>query len=164
MVGSASDRYEKKAYQEVIEYIRKHRLEKLFNLPGFLPQQEHLELMRQSSIFVAPYIITDSGARDGVPTGLVEAMAVGLVPVTTDAGAILELVEHGRNGIIVSQKDATAIADAIEILVNDENLFRSLSRNARLKIERERDVEKNEQIIVKKLKQLIPPGQSCGNG
>ena len=156
MVGSASDEYEKKAYQEVVEYIRKHKLEDLFDLPGFLPQQELLELLRKSSIFVAPYIITDSGARDGVPTGLVEAMAVGLVPVTTDAGAILELVEHGRTGIVVPQKDATAIADAIETLVNDDDLFQTLSRNARLKIECERDVEKNEQIIVKRFEQIIP--------
>lgn len=58
---------------------------------------------------------------EGLPNALIEAMAVGLPCVSTDCspGGAAELIESGKNGIIVPCGDVNAIADGIcEILLN----------------------------------------------
>jgi colanic acid/amylovoran biosynthesis glycosyltransferase len=72
-----------------------------------------------SHVFVAPFVETDSGDKDGIPTALLEAMATGLPVVATDAGSITEVIENGQHGILVSQHDPVALADAIEELSRD---------------------------------------------
>lgn len=155
IVGSANNPVGEEICNGVLDYIKDNKLEKFVRVTGFLTQDEYLAYMRKSAFFMAPYIVTERGERDGVPTGIIEAMAVGLVPVATDAGAITELVVHGENGLVVPQKDEAALADAVELLIGDRDLFERLRRNARKKIERERDVEKNEKIMVERLDELL---------
>ena len=52
--------------------------------------------------------------RDGLPTVLIEAMALNVPVISTDVTGIPELVEHERTGLLVPQHDPDAIAAAIE--------------------------------------------------
>jgi colanic acid/amylovoran biosynthesis glycosyltransferase len=156
MVGAASNvPIQKEVHKEVLNYIQDAGMEKFFQLTGFLTQEEYIPYLRKSSMFIAPYIVTEKGERDGVPTSLIEAMAVGLVPVVTDAGAITELVHHQENGLVVAQRDEVALADAIERLINDQDLFERLRRNARRTVELEHNVENTEEIVVEQLRNII---------
>ncbi|MEO8483642.1 MAG: glycosyltransferase family 4 protein, partial [Acidobacteriota bacterium] len=80
----------------------------------------------EADIFVAPFVETDSGDKDGVPTALLEAMASGLPAVVTDAGSITEVIADRRNGLMVPQRDSAALAEAIALLVRDADLRRDL--------------------------------------
>jgi glycosyltransferase involved in cell wall biosynthesis len=156
MVGSASTVPAQQAvHREVLNYVQDHGIERFFNLTGSLTQEAYIKYLSQSAIFLAPYIVTDKGERDGVPTSLIEAMAVGLVPVVTDAGAITELVNHQENGLVVAQRDEAALADAVARLINDKELFERLRRNARRRVELECDVEKTEDIVVEQLRKIV---------
>ncbi len=57
--------------------------------------------------------------QEGGPKGLLEAMATGVPLVTTRVGQAQELVEDGRNGLLVDVEDAEAIADAVLRLRDD---------------------------------------------
>ena len=157
IIGDASNKKEEQVYREIVDYITREKLGHIVELTGFLPRQEHIRYLQQSSIFIAPSIVTPDGSRDGVPTALIEAMALGLVPVTTSAGAITELVRDGMNGIVVPEKDPEAIAEAIERIAGDDALFENLRHNARKTVERERDENQNELIFVDYLKAQFDP-------
>ena len=76
-----------------------------------------------------PSIETTKGDVDGVPTVVIEAAISRLPIITTDAGGISELINQA-NGIIVPQRDAQAIADALIRLIADPELRKSLGQKA----------------------------------
>ena len=78
-----------------------------------------LRFHRISHLFVAPFVETETGDKDGIPTALLEGMSGGLPAVGTDAGSIREVIDEGRDGLIVPQRDPPALADAIEDLLSD---------------------------------------------
>lgn len=67
------------------------------------------------------------------PFGVVilEALVSGLPVIGTSVGGIPELVEHGRNGLIVAPADASALADAIRKIERDEPLRKAMAAAAR---------------------------------
>lgn len=87
--------------------------------PGFVDHQELLDQLREGHWDVAllPSVET-SESREGIPVFLIEAMAAGVPVVATDTGGITELLEGGA-GVLIPQRDATAIADALSRLATD---------------------------------------------
>jgi glycosyltransferase involved in cell wall biosynthesis len=74
------------------------------------------ELLKLISIFCLPTFY-----REGLPRVLVEASAAGLPIVTTDVPGCREVVTPGKNGILVPPRNVTALADALQrILENKE--------------------------------------------
>ncbi|MEY2340570.1 glycosyltransferase [Acidithiobacillus sp. IBUN Pt1247-S3] len=66
--------------------------------------------------------------REGLPKVLLEAMACERPVITTDVVGCRELIQHGRNGLLIPPKDAWALADAIETLLDDTDLRERLAR------------------------------------
>jgi len=89
-------------------------------------QADVLPWLRALDIFALP-----SYANEGVPQALVQAMLVELPCVTTSVGGIPELAEHERTALLVTPRDASALAAAIERLAGDEGLRRELGEAAR---------------------------------
>ncbi|MGE0192657.1 MAG: glycosyltransferase [Planctomycetota bacterium] len=56
---------------------------------------------------------------EGLPIALLEALAVGVPVVVTDVGAMAEVVEHGRAGLVVPPDDAAALARALTRVLAD---------------------------------------------
>jgi glycosyltransferase involved in cell wall biosynthesis len=94
-----------------------------------------------SDLFVLSPLVARDGDRDGIPNSLVEAMACSLPVVTTDVGGTTELVQDGRNGIVVPAADPAALADAIDRMLTDGDLRHRLGAAARRTIERDHDVD-----------------------
>lgn len=82
-----------------------------------------LELARDAHVFVLPCVTLSSGESDGLPAALIEALALGTPVITTAVGAIPELVRDGVTGLVVPQRDAQAVADAIMRLCTDQDLY-----------------------------------------
>lgn len=72
-------------------------------------------------LFVLP-----SFGEEGVPQGIMQAMACGLPVVTTFVGAIEEAVQRDRTGLVVAPRDAAALAAALEKLMSDAELRRTM--------------------------------------
>lgn len=68
---------------------------------------------------------------EGVPRILVEAAASGKALVTTDRPGCRDIVRNGRNGFTVPVKDSGALARAIRMLMLDDELRESMSRESR---------------------------------
>jgi len=123
------------SYQNKVEaLIRELHLEETVLIRGAVTQEELKQLYEQGTAFVLPCQIVENGDRDGIPNVLVEAMAMELPVVSTDVSGIPELIDHGVNGLLVPQKNAAALADAIEMLLQSPSLRRQLGEAAREKV------------------------------
>jgi colanic acid/amylovoran biosynthesis glycosyltransferase len=111
--------------------IARHRLQDCVSLLGARTLAEINDLYRHSDIFILACVVAQSGDRDGMPNVLLEAMAMQLPVVTTPVTGIPELVRDGETGLLVPERDAHALARAIERLTNDEILRCKLGRQGR---------------------------------
>ncbi|ORW02956.1 glycosyltransferase family 4 protein [Mycobacterium kyorinense] len=92
---------------------------------GWLDSAARDELLCTAHVFVLP-------SRDeGLPMALLEAMASGLVPVTTAVGSIGEVVIDRVNGLLVRPASPHEIASALTVLVNAESQRVCLAAAAR---------------------------------
>jgi glycosyltransferase involved in cell wall biosynthesis len=92
---------------------------------GRLTRDQTAEVYRSADVFVLPTI------SDGFAATQLEAMSKGLpVIATPNCG---QVVDHGKDGLIVPACDSKALAEAIALLDQDRPLLREMSHNAFLK-------------------------------
>jgi glycosyltransferase involved in cell wall biosynthesis len=131
-------------HAETIErLIARLGLQEIVKLQPAVMQEELREIYTQATLFALPCQIVGSGDRDGIPNVLVEAMAMRLPVVSTDISGIPELIEPHVSGLLVPQKDATALVAAIEELLFDEELRRRLGQAARERVMEHFDARRN---------------------
>lgn len=86
---------------------------------GNIPQDEVAAWLATADIVAIPSVRDDSGNVDGLPNIVMETLASGTPLVSTPAGGIATVVESGRTGLIVAERDAAALAAAIAALAQD---------------------------------------------
>ena len=84
--------------------------------------------------------------REGLPKSIVEAMAIGRPIVTTTAPGCEDCVIEGVNGYKVPIKDAYALAEKLEVLIDDSSLRLKMGKASRKIFEKEFTLDK----VVKK--------------
>jgi len=97
---------------------------------GAKPHSELVTIIASADVFVAPSIVAQDGDKEGLPTTIIEAMASGLPVVGSDSGGIKEIIEDGKNGLVVSEKASDEIADAIKKILSDKSLRQEMSNQA----------------------------------
>jgi glycosyltransferase involved in cell wall biosynthesis len=110
---------------------------------GTLDHAALLPLYRQSWMLLAPSRVLANGRRDGIPNVVVEAMAMGVPCIGTDATGIDEIVEHGTSGAIVPADDPAALASAIDAWLADPRRLAALGAAARRRVEASFDAAAN---------------------
>lgn len=123
--------------------IARRGLEATVALTGPLPQNKVIQHVRNAAVFAAPCVIGADGNRDGLPTVLLEAMALGTPCISTDVAGIPEVLLDGETGLRVPQRDPTALAAAVERLLTDSALRVQLANRARCQIEAQFDICSN---------------------
>lgn len=106
--------------------IDEHQLHDRILLLGAKKQAEVRDLYCDSDLFALACVVARSGDRDGMPNVLLEAMAMQLPVVTTPVTGIPELIRDGETGLLVPERDANALAGALERLITDETLRHTL--------------------------------------
>ncbi|HWP58305.1 MAG TPA: glycosyltransferase [Candidatus Acidoferrales bacterium] len=117
-------------------------------LLGWKEQAEIASLLQTSDILLAPSVTPESGDEEGTPVVIMEAFAQGLAVVSTYHAGIPEVVIDGRSGFLVPERDVEALAEKIEILINDPALRLAMGRAGRELMAREYDIEKlNDRLV-----------------
>jgi glycosyltransferase involved in cell wall biosynthesis len=141
--------------RQLNRYLDEHELRGVVHLEGRKTQDEIRGFLDRSHVFVAPFVETETGDKDGIPTSLLEAMSTGITPLTTDAGSMLEVVDNGENGVVVAQNDGVALANAIESLIDDAELRRRLGAAAAAKARSHFDVQVCERRFHDRLRDVL---------
>ena len=97
---------------------------------GAQPRRRVLELFRAADLAVL------SSTWENFPHTAVEALAVGTPVVATAVGGVPEIVEDGRNGLLVPPGDPGALATAVRRFLADVELRRRLLAEAAPSVER----------------------------
>lgn len=103
-------------------------------LLGAVAWKDAQRVVSRANVFVHPSVRTAQGDMDGIPVSLIEAMGIGAPVIASRLSGIPELVEHGRNGILVAPCDAVALADALERLHRHPAPAESMGQQARHRV------------------------------
>lgn len=95
--------------------------------PGGLAKAEVPAWLSQSDVFLNTTDI------DNTPVSVIEAMACGLCIASTNVGGIANLLDDGRDSLLVPARDPHAMADAVRRLLAEPGLAAGLSQQARAK-------------------------------
>ncbi|MEM7066639.1 MAG: glycosyltransferase [Cyanobacteria bacterium P01_B01_bin.77] len=132
---------------ELRSQIQSLHLDDWIELSGPRPQKDVFELMQNAAVFAAPYIIGKDGNRDGLPTALLEAMALGTPCVATDVTGIPEIIRDGDTGLQVAQGDAYALAKALQQILTSSTLRETIALRARALVETEFNITQTATVL-----------------
>ncbi|MCZ2860229.1 glycosyltransferase [Blastococcus sp. VKM Ac-2987] len=111
-------------------------------MTGALTQEEVRAVVGAAAAFAAPCVVGADGNRDGLPTVLLEAMALGTPCVATPVTGIPEVLRHEETGLLVPERDPGALAAALDRLLGDAGLRTRLATAARQRIEADFDARR----------------------
>lgn len=90
------------------------------------------EVLESADVVVVPSIIAEDGDAEGLPVVILEALAVGKLCVATRESGADDILEDGKTGYLVFQKDADALAGAIRKSLDlDSEMRQKMSDGAR---------------------------------
>ncbi len=135
--------------------IEMNGLEDHMTLAGKKYGTDKESAFEKADIFVHPTYL------DCMPLVLLEAMQHSLPIVSTFEGAIPDVIEDGVTGFLVTQKDAEALADKLEILIRNPEMRISMGKTGRIKYEQEFTLERFERRMAEILGEI---GRERGAG
>jgi len=113
------------------------------------PERVSFEL-KKTDLFLLPSVQDSMGDKEGIPVSLMEAMASGVIVLSTIHSGIPELIDDGVSGFLVPERDALAIQEKMKEIIKNPTLS-LIRKNARAKV----DNEFNAATLSKQLLSLI---------
>lgn len=112
---------------QLIAFVREHQLEDRVVFTGFT--KNVTEIYRQSEIIVHASTTPEPFGRV-----IIEAMCSECAVIATAGGGVLEIVEDGKNGLLVPMGESGAMARALNQLLRSPELRLTLGKNGRLSV------------------------------
>lgn len=100
------------------------------------------DYLQAADFFVFP------SQSEGLGLSLIEALACGLPSIATGVGGILDIVEHGKSGVLVSYGDEQELYEAMKGLLTDPERAKQLARAGRSTILEKFDIDRSAESYV----------------
>jgi len=137
----------RQSLQQLIEGMGIDRQVKLL---GWKTHEEVKMLLEESNVLLAPSLTDEGGDQEGIPNAIKEAMASGLPVISTFHSGIPELVTDGVSGLLVPERDAASLADALGYLISHPEVCKEMGQAGRRHVEQKFDTNS----LNKKLEEL----------
>jgi len=121
-------------------------------LTGRKSFNECMELLRGAQFMVMPSICYES-----FPMTIIEAFACGKPVIASRLGAMAELVEDGKTGLLFEPGSPEDLALKIECMIENEDARIEMGKNARAEFEAKYTAEKNYEILMKIYHSVLNP-------
>jgi len=113
--------------EEIKQYVESNHLEDSVKFTGNVTNVD--EYLQASDIFLFPT------ENEAFGISLIEAMACGLPVIATPVGGIKDIVNNGKNGLIVEVGSFTELHNALAYLISNEDLSRALGEGALMTVQ-----------------------------
>lgn len=117
-------------YEENLDPVKPETLERIQKTP-----QIEAVGSKFGDNLLTYYVASDSfvfpSYREGFPNTVMEAGAMGLPSIVTDINGSREIIENGKNGLIIPSKDADALYEAMKKMIEDKEAYKRMAENAR---------------------------------
>ena len=150
--------------EDLLALIKSLNLQASVHLLGWRDEAEIIEVLTRSHLFVAPSVTSAAGNQDAPVNVLKEAMALGLPVVSTYHGGIPELVEHGISGLLVPERDADAIAQALFTLIKNPERWAAMGQTGRAYVETHYGLDRLNDRLVALYWELVRPDADVSPG
>jgi len=166
-VGSIGNLYKNKGYEYLIKSTSQLEITNYkLQIIGDGPEEENLKseikdleledkvklagsISGASQYLKAFDIYICSSIKEGMPYTILEAMQAGLPIVSTDVGAIPEIISNNKEGLLIKPKNSERLAEKIKYLIDNPDIAKKLGENAREKVKQfslERMIKKTEEL------------------
>lgn len=126
-------------------------------LVGAQPHEVVWQLFAWADVLLHTGVVAPSGDRDGLPNVIPEAMAAGVVVLTSPTAATTEAVVHGENGLVAALDSPEEWVAALCRLRDDDELVGRLRLAARRWAEENYDAGRNTGRLVACFEAAIDP-------
>ncbi|MBM2710763.1 glycosyltransferase [Mesorhizobium caraganae] len=128
---------------------------------GSLPHAEVKQRLRKAHLFLLPSITASDGDMEGIPVALMEAMASGLIAVSTYHSGIPELIEDRETGLLAPERDVSLLAGKLAWAAEHPAACERIALAARRKVEEDFNAdalnERFAQIVIQLAAQGFAP-------
>ena len=131
------------------ELIRKLKLQKTVKLLGEITQEEVIKELKESHIFLLPSL------EEALGVVLLEAQAVGIPAIATSVGSVNQALLDGKSGFIVPSENINALAERIEYLINNPDVWPKMGLAGRNFIKDRYDITKLNKKLEKIYEDLL---------
>lgn len=115
---------------QLLSIVKENRVEQKISFEGKVPLSEVQNYYRTADLFCMPSKFLGGTDVEGLGLVFLEAQAHGLPVIGTDCGGIPEAIEDRKSGFVVPQGDINSIREKITMLMQDKELYRSMSKRA----------------------------------
>src|ERR1019366_331723 len=122
-----------------LESLAAHTLQR-YRFVGVQSPESVRTYMNMASLLAVPSVTAHSGDSEGLPTVILEAMALGLPVIGTISAGIPEAITDGQSGFLVKERDSKRMAERTMTLLSNPELWGLFSRAGRLRVEQDFDV------------------------
>lgn len=134
------------------ERVRANGLSDVVTIVGAVDAGEVHRLLGESDIFVS------ASRVDGTSSALLEALAVGLVPVVSNIAANRAWVDDEQDGLLFPAGDSVALASALQRAAHDDGLIERAWVNGRARVEQGGDLDRNLDRLTELLERVARKG------
>ncbi len=121
--------------EELLRLAAELKVSEHLHMPGQISWDRVPAFLAMGDVFVLPSKRDTSGNSDGLPTVLLEAMALGKPIVATNIGGVPLVITDGVNGLLCPSGDHNSLSQSIGLLVQDTSLRQRLGQSARRSVE-----------------------------
>lgn len=109
---------------DIKTFIKEHGLESFVSYEGWIAGQKKIDCLNWEDVYILP------SYNEGLPIAILEAMAYSHPIISTPVGGIPEVIETGKNGILVQPGDTKALAEAVKYYIENRDAICKQGTNA----------------------------------
>lgn len=111
IAGEVSDSFQENYYKKILDYVKKHKLEKTVEVFRDLSREQVFDIYKETDLFVLP------SSEEPAAVSPLEAMSFSIPVISGDDNGTACYIEEGRNGYIFADKNADDLYNKIELII-----------------------------------------------